>query len=154
MHCSVAVWKMSRRLKEVDFELSLQCMFHLGVYKSGTSLALPLHNFVFVLLANHIVRTVFFLFQHCSGSAVASQFTSCELNGSRCSCRYPSHSRHSHRPFTDSKAFTVLPAVDPRVQGSTSRRVEISGPGDSRILRQHVESCACDAGYGFFTTKI
>jgi hypothetical protein len=147
---------MSRRLEEFEFLHSLQCVLHFCVYKCGTSLALPLHNFVFVLLANHIVRTVFFLFQHCSGSAVASQFTSCELNGSRCipSCRYPSDSRHSHRPFTDSKAFTVPPAVDPRVQGSTSRRVEISGAGDSRILHQHVESCACDAGYGFFTTKI
>ncbi len=122
------------------------------VYKCGTRLALPLHKFVFVLLANHIVRTVFFLFQHYSGSAVASQFTSCELNGSRCisSCKYPSDSRHSHRPFTDSKAFTVPSAVDPREQGSTSRRVEISGPGNSRIHHRLVESCACDAGYGFF----
>ncbi len=156
MHGSVAVWKMSRRLKEVDFELSLQGMLHLCVYKCATRLALPLHKFVFVLLANNIVRTVFFLFPHYSGSAVASQFTSCELNGSAwiSSCRYPSDSRHSHRPFTDSKAFTVPPAVDPRVQGSTSRRVEISGAGDSRILHQRVESCACDAGYGFFTTKI
>jgi hypothetical protein len=84
------------------------------------------------------------------------QFTSCEPKGSRCisSCRYPSDSRHSHRPFTDSKAFTVPSAVDPRMQGSTSRRVEISGAGDSRILHQRVERCACDAGYGFFTTKI
>lgn len=126
------------------------------VYICARSFVLPLHKFFFVLLAHHTVRAIFFLFQHCSGSAVTSQFTSCEPNGSRCisSCGYPSDSRHSHLPFTDSKAFTVPPPVDPRVQGSTSRRVEISEAANSRILHQRVESCACDAGYGFFTTKI
>jgi hypothetical protein len=154
MHCSVAVWKVT---EETDFELSLcSACYICVVYKCATSFVLPLHKFFFVLLAYRTVRTIFFLLQHCSGSAVPSQFTSCEPNVSRCisSCRYRSGSRHSHRPFTDSNAFTVPSAVDPRVQGSTSRRVEISGAGNSRILHQRVESCACDAGYGFFTTKI